>query len=91
MKSIIEERRNNPYCNLFDIHCKGAFDELKSDVKDIKKFLIGNENTKDSIVIQTALNTAHRIWMETWGKGILISVSISAIGSIALMMASHTW
>jgi len=81
-----DERRTNAFCNLYAVHCKEAFEELKSDVKDIKRILVGTNG--DSLVTKVALNTQHRNWMESWGRAILISVSLSAIGSFAWVIVN---
>jgi len=79
-----DERRSNSFCNLYEVHCKEAFEELKQDIKEIKKILVGSNG--DSLVTKVALNTQHRNWMESWGRAILISVSISTLGSLAWVL-----
>jgi hypothetical protein len=80
------ERREAPYCNMYEIHCKVALDELKSDVKDIKKSIMGNGDSSHSLLVQATLNTNHRIWMESVGRIWIGAVSTISVGSIATIL-----
>ena len=84
---MAEERRANAFCNLFELHCKAQFDEIKADIKAIKRVLM--EGNGESLITQAKLNTEHRKWMESWGRGVLVSVSISSIALIAYTVAIH--
>ena len=89
---MMEEKRSNPFCNIYDLHCKGQFDEIKSDIKDIKKALLGNGDNKNSLLVQTALNTSHRMWMESWGRMIMSGLtlaSITFIGTLIWMVSTY--
>ena len=83
---MLEENRKSPFCNIYEIRCKESFEEIKQDVKDLKKVLIGNGNPHFSLVMQAELNTSHRKWMESWGKMILASFTVTAIGFIGSLI-----
>ena len=82
----MEERRNNPHCNLYDIHCKQNFEDIKQDIKDIKKCIIGNGDPKNSLVYQATLNTNHRVWMESWGRMVLGAITVAGVGFIGSLV-----
>ena len=76
----MEEKRQNPFCNIYDLHCKGEFFEIKKDIKDIRHALLGNGDNKDSILVQTTLNSNHRKWMESWGRAFMSSAVVALFG-----------
>ena len=83
---MTEERRAQPFCNLYEIHCKSNFDEMRQDIKDMKKVLMGNGDHSDSLVCQVTLNTEHRKWMETWGRGLVSGLCLLATGSLGTLI-----
>jgi hypothetical protein len=81
-----DEKRSQPFCNIYEMHCKEAFEEIKRDVKDIKKVLIGNGDPSHSLVVQAKLNTDHREWMESWGRMIMASFTVTSFGFVGMLL-----
>lgn len=84
------ERRRDPYCNLYDLHCKQEFAEIKGRLTDIQSLLVGEEG--NGLVVQQKLNTAHRLWLEkVWSFVVnsLVVSGISFIGALLWIVFSH--
>lgn len=83
----MEEKRSNPFCNIYDLHCKNEFTEIKQDVKEIKRALLGeNGDYSKSLVAQTNLNTGHRLWMEGWGRVLMTLGTTAAFGFLGTLV-----
>ena len=82
----LEEKRQTPFCNIYDLHCKEEFIEIKKDIKDIRHAILGNGDNKNSIIVQATLNTNHRKWMETWGRALMSSSVVALFGFVGTLL-----